>query len=286
MNTNQNSRPSDSLFRLQDALVAVLRTRINLGVGSLGLSASLTLSKLAWWLTVFVLFLNVFLFGNIALGFYLGHLYQSTFLGFGLLTLFYLGLLFIAVLIRRLIQARIQAKVARTTLQTLDKMNVRLDGISALRIVPEYREVVLRSAAKPIEGLERRVMESSRRAAQAQAQLMRQIDYLRLNYKRVVADVAEQRLTEKVPAYRFVAGLINRTLDKQDERKKSATSGMKRNILRNSTNSFVSSLLEKSSVILPYVPLVFRVVRPVLVSVAVSKSRNFFGKLFGLKKKF
>lgn len=285
MNVNQNTRPSESLFRFQEALVALLRTRLNVSMGAVGLLASVTLGKLVWGAIIFVLFLNVFLFGNIALGLYLGSVFGETFYGFGILTLGYLALIIVFVLVRGLLQSRVQNAVARVAVQSLDKVNAKLDDVSSLRVIPEYREVVLRSAVRPVEALERRVLESSRRAAQAQAEVLRQVDYLRLNYKRVAADMAEQRLTEKVPAYRFVAGFINRTLDRQDERKRLASSKPKPSFLGLSSNRFIDKILEKSSAILPYTPLIMRIVSPVLTAALVSKSQGWLAKLLGLKKK-
>lgn len=287
MNTNHNkTRPSDSLFRLQEALVALVRTRLNVGLGTLGLVASLTLSKIVWWTIFLIILLNVFLFGNIALGFYLGYLLDGVFYGFGVLTLFYLALLLIAILTRGLLQARVRNATARAATQSLDKMNAQLDGVAALRVVPEYREAVLRSAAKPVEGLERRVMESSRRAAQAQAEVMRQVDYLRLNYKRVAADMAEQQLAEKVPAYRFVSGFVARFLGFGKERKPLAPAPKKSSLLRTLGSRLLPSLLERSAAFLPYMPLVLNVLRPVLAAAAISKSRNILAKLFGIKRRF
>lgn len=286
MNMNHNMRPSDSLFRLQESLVAMLRSRLNVSLGAMGMIASVTLGKLVFWAIVFVLFLNVFLFGNIALGFYLGHLLGNAFSGFGALALGYMGLLLIVVILRGVIQSRVQGGVARAAVGSIDRVNAQLDGVPALRVVPEYREVTIRSSAKPIEALERRVLESSRRAAQAQTEVLRQVDYLRLNYKRVAADVAEQRLSDRVPAYRFVARLINRSLNRADGRKHREALQSKPSLLSISGNGFMASMLEKASVVLPYAPLLLNVVRPVIAAAAISKSRNWLAKLFGVKKKF
>lgn len=279
-----NNKPSDSLSRLGQALIALLRSKLNVTAGGLGLLASITIGKLVWGIIILFLLLNILFLGNIALGLYFGYLLGNMFYGFGALTLGYIVLALFFFLIRGAIQHRVQNRVARSASTSIDKMNASIDSVPALRVAPIYRDPALSSASQPLEGLERRVLESNRRAAQAQAELLKEIDYLKLNYKFIAADMADKNLSGKIPAYGFISGLIHRSLTRQQRVKNAGIRPASPTVL--SSSSLLTSLFEKASAVLPYSGLIFKVIRPVLTAVALSKTRTFLARLLGLNRRF
>lgn len=282
---NTNIRPNERLPRLWEVVIALFRSKFNVTIGSIGLLASITLGKVVWGIIITVIGFHLFFFANIALALYLGYVLGSMFYGFGILALGYLVLLIIFLLLRGVIQGSVKNKVARSATNSLDRMNAQMDQVPVLRIAPEYRDATLTTRTRPLESLERSVFESNRRAAQAQVEVMKHVDYLRLNYKSVAADMANRMFSDKVPAYKFIQGLFGKNSSKHQTINRGYRPSSS-SILTAPAGSLLGTLLDKGSTLLPYSGIILKIARPVLTALVLSKSRNLLARLFGMKTKF
>lgn len=268
MPTPEAASPIDS-FLLK--LYRLGRRQLELSLLSLGSLSAHRAASLGFWLLIAFLSFFLFLALNIALGFALSTLVGgSAAWGFLYLALGYAGLILLAAALRRAIEARLRAAVAQEVLLRMQRINEQLD-----QALPELRyESSLERSGKeaPYTALQRsRGRGYIERSRELEA-VLREVRYLQANYKSIVAQAAQREAL----SYAAQLPLIGKTM---------RFFGYKERPQR-PIRPKVSPKQPSSSGYTPYLEMAWDILRPMLMSIAMSQLQQGLTQLlFGRRSK-
>lgn len=268
----------DHLDGLRGSAVGLLRARINQLINSLGIGLSDTSAQLFSWAILALLGLNLLFVLNLAIGFLLGQLFDSTGLGFLALGGLYAVVTLIYLLMRSRLESRVQARVARRVHLATDNINTDLNQVTALRVEHPYREAFISGEPSPYQALTLRRDEAKRQAQRASRDLLEGVEYIRHNYAKVFGYMAQN----KIPAYGYIAPLVGLLSKSTSPKSKTAE-------VRPDKPRAIDLLERNMAGIKPYIPYLitaYKYLSPVLSSFIIGKSQSWLlGKLLGSKKR-
>lgn len=273
---------------LLEAFVATLRARTNQGMTAVGQGISSFSASLVSLVVCAFLFFNLFLFLNIALGFYLGTLSGSPALGFLMLAGIYLLLLAVYWLVHKRIERRVHNRMARRALHLCDNVNARLDTIPALRVDEAYRERYISGEPNPYYALELRKQEAAYQAYHAARELDKEVKYVRHNYGDMVRNAVQRYIVERYPAARYLSRLLDmfsspssgRTRKTDSEYYNTGGGGM-----HPTKQTRLERWIDNVQPYVPYINMAYNVVRPIATALLISKTQGWLLSLIGLRKK-
>lgn len=268
----------DHLDGLRGSAVGLLRARINQLINSLGIGLSDTSAQLISWAILALLGLNLLFVLNLAIGFLLGQLFDSTGLGFLALVGLYAVVTLIYLLMRSRLERRVQARVARRVHLATDNINTNLNQITALRVEHPYREAFISGEPSPYQALTLRRDEAKRQAQRASGDLREGVEYIRHNYGKIFGYMAQN----KIPTYGYIAPLVGLMGGNKKAKPAMPTAEPRK-------PQAVDFLERKVAGIKPYVPYLitaYNFLSPVVSSFIIGKSQSWLlGKLLGTKKR-
>lgn len=268
------------LKSLASALVAVGRSRLNQGINVTGHLFALRSSQLVTLAVVAFLGFNLFLFLNIALGFYLGDaMHSSPALGFLILAGIYVLLIGTYLLIRKRIEERVRNRVARRVAHLNDVLNQDLNRMEALRVDESYREAYLSSEPQPYRALELRRDEAAKQARRATETLKQDVDYLKRNYAGIATDFASSQLEQRYPIFRLLPILFG---SKQTRRPSSKPTHQLDKVI--DTTTPWGKIQDKMNPIIPYLHMIYKVASPIVSTFVLTRAQSWL--LGGLMRLF
>lgn len=278
------------LKNLNHASVSLLRSKLNQGANWAGILGARTTGQIVQYLVLGFLIWHLFLFLNVALGLYLASVYElSSTLGVLIVAGIYALLLLLYLLIRSSIQMSIQNRMARRFIALIDTMNHRIDTEPWLVVDPAYREEYIFSDSNPYDALERRALESRRKAEYARLEVERGVHYVQDNYASLAIGMVGERLEQVVPAYRYVAPIIRQFGAQHGEKQTAHREARRRRGKGFSLPASAPSLMAKGiSLAAPYVPylqVAYTIVKPVLSAFLIAKTRGVLSGMLGLRRK-
>lgn len=259
-------------------VVRMLRSAGLLSGYMAGRLASDLVARLCSIVILAVLGVNLFLFLNIALGFWLGSLWGgSPAQGFFLLSGIYLLLILSYLCLRSLFEGKVRDAVANKSADIAERSVQKLEVVGEDEVLVPSVPTFLR---RPVT-----YAELSRRVEVEQKNLAEHVDtvrfdalYLKDNYKGVATEMVTEKVTAKYPKLSYlmpVWGLIR---------------GKKRASLQSEQPSgrvASEAYVRRVSTLAPYMPIVkllAGIARPVLWSFLVARGQNILASLLGMKK--
>lgn len=277
----QNSQ--QHLERLKQALILSLRAQLNKLLGGLGVGLASGGGSLVSIVLLVFLGANLFLFLNIALGFWLGEWAGgSPALGFLMLAgLYALMMLVYTFVLRQGVERKVRNGVAGQFLELGDRVNAELDNVEALRVaVQPYVKPKQPEAYIALEVLK---VQSTAQAQQASQELKGELGYLKDNYKYMAGDIAQERIMQRYPAYRYIAPVMSLFLPRQVEVHKPREGEVPRQrVVASPATSRVARAVQPY---VSYLGFAFDVLKPVLMTVLVSRTQSALLGFFGIKSK-
>lgn len=274
---------------LYQTLVATLRARLNQLFGVSGQRLATGSGSLVSLIVLLFLGFNLFLFLNIALGFWLGSVMggSSPALGFLYLSGIYVVLILLYLLIRRSVERSVRDRVARGVNHVTDNLNNDLDSLPALRVDPAYREAYISGEPHPYHALELRSQEARSTAERASKELYSQVDYLSTNYTRVLGSVAASTLEHRYPMAKLLTpllGLLPGGRSSRGVRSGLPTSGGRATTSRLSSGP-IGKAMDRLGPWMPYLKLAYQVVRPVATAFVLGRTQSWLLRLLGIGRR-
>lgn len=268
------------------ALVAVLRSRLNQGLNASGMGIARGGGSLVSIVIVAFLALHLFLFLNIALGFYLGQVSGgSPAYGFLMLGGIYLILLLAYLVVRGAVERRVRNGVARRVTHLTDNVNTRLDTLEALRVDEALREAYISGEPQPYHSLELRRHEAGIKAQKATREVQVEFAYIRTNYVSMMSKMAQSRLAESYPLLRFVTPAIELLTPSP---KPSPSRGSTSPMASATEHTRLGKAIETIKPYMPYLKMAYSVIRPVATAFVVGRTQSWLLRLIsgvGRKRK-
>lgn len=279
-----------ALNKLSEASVSLLRSKLNQGLSFLGLRGAQTTSQIVQYVILGFLLWHLFLFLNIALGLYIAEVYQAS-LAVGLLIVAagYTVLILLYILLRGVIQAYVQNRVARKAIDAIDAINKQIDTEPWLVVSPAYREECVIASEKAYDDLSCRSLEAQRKSEVARHDVEVGVRYVQENYADIAISLIGERLEQVVPAYRYVAPLVRQFSSK--ERTKLSTNVQTARLRSKAYQPKEDSLLTRGfNYVRPYMPylgVAYNIARPVVSAFLMTQTRGILWKALGffLRKK-
>lgn len=271
------------LYNLLFALVGSLRARLNQGLNTIGIRVASESASLVSLAVLLILGCHLFLFLNIALGFWLGSLGGGApALGFLYLASIYLLLILVyVVVLRARIETSVRQGVARQVHHVTDNINAHLDGVEPLVVTTPYRETYISSEPNPFQALEARRAESEHKATLAQAEVQLQVQYIRLNYADIARRKIEAHIAHAYPNTRWALPLIGLIMSRSKPNSKQASHVSK----LSTSSSRLQGILQTVQPYLPYAEMAFNALRPILATLLLSKAQRWMLRFFVNKRK-
>lgn len=275
MTTSEQQRLDD----LRDASVSFFRNKLTQLLSALGIAAAGSVRGVINVVVLLLLGCNLFLFLNIALGFYLGGLLgDSPAMGFLMLAGLYAVLIIVFLLVRGALFRAVNRAVARQVIRATDRVNHTLDLDPRLRIPLKYVPDYVATEPNPYEALVRRSAASSRQVSIATQEIGRGVAYIKGNYRNLAFGAVEDRMETSVPGYKFISPYIKRLREPERSTKQSPINPFGSGVLGGKGKGKLSSVK-------PYVQFALSVARPVLTSYLIGQGRGVLSRMLGMKPK-
>lgn len=269
---------------LLKASVASFRSYINRGLGALGIGVSAGSASLLSLVIILFLGFNLFLYLNIALGFFLGEMSGGSLTqGFLWLSALYALLIASYLLIRRRIETRVRNRIARQVIHLEDNINAQLDTVEPLQVDEGYREAYISGEPEPYRALELRRTEAAHQAKHAGKEVKREVEYIRTHYGSIVMNAAESHIEQRYPAYRFLMPLVG--LFRQPATKRPNTFGQAAAAHQASQPGRLTEMIDRARPFLPYLNLAYTILKPVVTTLIIGKTQGWLLGLLGLGRK-
>lgn len=279
-----------ALNKLAQASVSLFRSKLNQGLSFAGLQGAKTTGRIVQYLILAFLLWHLFLFLNIALGLYIAEIYQAS-LAVGLLIVAagYAVLILIYLLLRGVIQAYVQNRVARRAIDAIDAINQQIDTEPWLVVSPAYREECIVTGEKPYDDLSCRSLEAQRKSEFARHDVEVGVRYVQENYADIAISLIGERLEQVVPAYRYVAPLV-RQFSSKERAKLNAnvqTARLRSGVSPAKNSNFLTRSLDYVRPYMPYLGVAYNIARPVVSAFLMTQTRGILWKALGflLRKK-
>lgn len=269
------AQDKQQLDRLTDSVVSFSRNKLNALLFGAASSVARTSGSLTTLLILVVLGCNVLLFLSIALAFWLSSLLGGSLAwGFLIVAGIYLLLMLLYLLLRSRTEACVRNRVAAQALRASGELNEGLDRVAKLRlkghVVPYAQQWAGRPAYTAMVEMQQ---EAHFKADYALKQANKSGSYFVYNYKEVAKQAAFAEVEARVPGRKFVTPLLKLLGYRPTPRQPRAEISAPRQ-----SGSRVRGLEDY----MPYIKFAVEIIRPVLVTFAISRLRGGIGYLLGL----
>lgn len=260
------------------------RRQLDVSVLSIGTQMARRTGSLLFWVIIGFFAFFLFLALNIAAGFALASSFdESPAWGFLYLALGYVGLILLTLLLRSWLQHWVRQAVARRVLARARRINDQLD-----RMTPEisYQSSLDRPEGEvPYTALQRGLGRSLVERSRSTEEVLRDIRYLKLNYKGILAETAQRGAINYATQLPGVSSVLRFFGYKGSPARPSRP----RHSATSKPSSHLTTLLEKHAAGLvkyvPYALIAWDFVRPTLMSVAIGQLQHGLRHLFTRRKR-
>ncbi len=285
-----NSLGDKEVQSIKDDIIYIIRYRLNEFIDMSGASSAKLVASIIWKILSFVTFFFIYLSINILLGIYLARFCGGSLLGgFGCVLFAYAVIALLLLIFRGAIENAIRQAIAGEVVRIKEKLNSQLDKMPQMTVysAPKHNFNEEQVALQAYESLLRSSKRNRERAEAVQQDLQAHLVFVKANYKQLAFSMATSRVEQNMPLGKHLATLMHfiEPSPAKDEPKKPSRWAK---ILPDNMKSKRVSETRKSAVrsikpYLPYVALVWRIAKPALSALAVSKGQKLL--LRGLLKK-
>ncbi len=287
-----NSLGDKEIQSIKDNIIYIIRYRLNEFIEMSGASSAKLVASIIWKILSFVTFFFIYLVINILLGIYLARFCGGSLLGgFGLVLLAYATIALLLLLFRGAIENAIRQAIAGEVIRIKDKLNSRLDAMPQMKVQTPAKHNFDEEQV-PLQAYETLLRSSKRnrqRAEAVQQDLQEHIGFVKANYKQLAFSMATSRVEQNLPLGKHLATLMH-FIEPSPANSKAKKPSMWAKILPDKMKNERLSETRKSAVrnlkpYLPYIALAWRIAKPALSALAVSKGQKFLLKGLLRKKK-
>ncbi len=270
---------------IRDSLIFIFRYRLNGLISKGGAESSRIIASLIWKTLSYIMLFFIYLIINILLGVYLARFFNGSLLaGFGCVLLAYGLILFFLVLLRKPIENAIRQALANIVVEIKTEVNDQLSSMPQMATSQEA-DSCLEDSPRPDQAYEYLVYNANQSRLQADRYVRHLTDdtrYIKENYKQVAFSIATNRIEEKFPMGSYLSSFLHffepqsqQVLDRQKQKK----SAFWQRLLPKFKQSKESSKQNKAFVrqirpYLPYVAFAWKIARPTLSALALTKGRK------------